>query len=336
MRVRLLQIVGVLGTVEFIILFAIRPYNITPDKLFLFLLFVFMAVRHARELMIRLGPFVLILLVYESLRGLAPLINGRVEYEWMVRMDERLFGSLPTATLQDLWWTGDVRFLDYLFYMAYLGHFVIPVALALAIWRWRESEYWRYLTTLVIVSFAGFATFVAFPAAPPWMAAERGIIEPIDRIGYDLWASVGVSNFRTLYSEVAPNTVAAVPSLHAAYAIIVGIAAFRLFGVRIGLIASIHPLLVCVGIVYLGEHYAIDAIVGAVYAVGAYALAWWLFHVGVDTMVTTRVKAWAAALRRPAREPARAPLPLHPASVADGARVAPPRASATPVEARKS
>jgi hypothetical protein len=311
-RVRLLQIVGVLGTAEFIVMFALRPYNITPDKLFLFLLFVFMAVRHARELMIRLGPFVLILLVYESLRGLAPLINGRVEYMWMARMDEMMFGSLPTARLQELWWHGDVRWLDYLFYLAYLGHFVIPIALALAIWRWRDSEYWRYLSTLVIVSFAGFATFVAFPAAPPWMASEQDRIEPITRIGYDLWSSVGVSNFRTLYSEVAPNTVAAVPSLHAAYAILVGLFAFRLFGPLVGLVASIHPLLVCVGIVYIGEHYAIDAVIGAVYAVGAYALGWWLFRVGVDQAVWARVSALPGWMRdrvraeRPAREPIRA------------------------------
>jgi membrane-associated phospholipid phosphatase len=310
-RVRLLQIVGVIGTVEFIVLFALRPYNITPDKVFLFLLFAFMAVRHARELVIRLGPFVLILLVYESLRGLAPLINHRVEYMWMVRADEWLFGELPTATLQRLWWEGEVGVLEVLFYLAYLGHFVVPVALALAIWRWRDSEYWRYVTTLVIVSFAGFATFVAFPAAPPWMASDEGRIDPIARIGHDLWASVGVSNFRTLYTEVAPNTVAAVPSLHAAYAILCALFAFRLFGVLVGLVVSIHPLLVCVGIVYIGEHYAIDAIIGGVYAVGAYALTWWLFHVGVDDWVVNRVRVvWAALRGRPRApmEPAMRPI----------------------------
>jgi PAP2 superfamily len=313
-RTRLFQVVGVLGTAEFIVFFALRPYNITPDKLFLFLLFVFMAVRHARELMIRLGPFVLILLVYESLRGLAPIINGRVEYEWMPWIDEKMFGSLPTATLQDLWWQGEVRWLDFLFYAAYLGHFVLPVALALAIWRWRESEYWRYLTTLVIVSFAGFATFVAFPAAPPWMASDEGVIQPIHRIGYDLWSAVGVTNIRTLYSEVAPNTVAAVPSLHAAYAIIFALFAFRLFGVFVGLLASIHPTLVCIGIVYLGEHYVVDAILGGLYALGAYALAWWLFRAGVDQAASARVTSWAAAIRGRARVPA----PAAEASSPDG------------------
>lgn len=309
-RVRLFQIVGVLGTLEFIVMFALRPYNITPDKLFLFLLFAFMAVRHARELMVRLGPFVLILLVYESLRGTAPLINGRVEYGWMPRMDERIFGSLPTARLQDLLWDGHVRWLDYLFYLAYLGHFVVPIALALAIWRWRDSEYWRYLSTFVIVSFAGFATFVAFPAAPPWMASEQGRIEPITRIGYDLWSSVGVSNFRTVYSEVAPNTVAAVPSLHAAYTILVALFAFRLFGPLVGCLVSIHTVLVCVGIVYIGEHYAIDAIIGGIYALGAYLLAWWLFKVGVDEAVWARVSAVPAWLRGHSREGTPAPEPL--------------------------
>jgi hypothetical protein len=45
--------------------------------------------------------------------------------------------------------------------------------------------------------------------------------------------------------------------------------------------------------------------------VGAYALAWWLFRIGVDDAVAARVKAWVAAIRGRSRaeEPAVEPIP---------------------------
>jgi hypothetical protein len=275
------QVVGVVGTVASIVVFAVHPSFLMPDKVFVFLLFVFMAVRHAKALVVRMAPFVGVLFVYELLRSLAPVINHRVAYGWMARVDETLFGgTLPTTQLQDQWWHGSVRWLDVFFYSFYILHFVFPIVCALAIWRFRDRFYWEYVSSIAIVSFAGFITFVAIPAAPPWMASARGDIEPITRISGQVWRVVGVEDFPTLYNTITPNAVAAVPSLHAAFATIVALYVFRLFGVGWGLFASVYPFAVYVGTVYLGEHYAIDEIIGAAYGLGALLVASWLFRAG--------------------------------------------------------
>lgn len=232
----------------------------------------------------RLAPFVILLLVYEMFRGVADGLNQRVEYMWMVDVDRWLFGgTLPTTSLQNWLWHGNVQWYDFFLYFFYVLHFVLPVALALLVWKYKEKFYWRYVSSFVVVCFLGFFTFLVFPAAPPWMASEEGRIEPITRISSDVWFALGIEDFPSLYDEISPNPVAAVPSLHAAFATLFSIWIFRLFKCRWGLLSLVYPLSIYFGTIYQGEHYAIDEILGALYAVAAYfivifAFLWWQKH----------------------------------------------------------
>ncbi len=150
-------------------------------------------------------------------------------------------------------------------------HFVLPFALAVVVWKLRETDYWRYVTAYITVSFAGFLTFLAFPAAPPWMASDRGLIPYITRISSDVWYALGVHDFPSVYNNISPNPVAAVPSLHAAYATLFALFVFKLFPKTKWKYASLlYPLFIYVGTVYQGEHYAIDELLGGVYAVAAF------------------------------------------------------------------
>jgi membrane-associated phospholipid phosphatase len=126
----------------------------------------------------------------------------------------------------------------------------------------------------MVVSFAGFLTFLAFPAAPPWMASNLGYIPDISRISSDVWFALGVNDFPSLYNQISPNPVAAVPSLHAAYATLFALFIFDMFRrSRYKYLSLLYPALIYVGTVYQGEHYAIDELLGGLYAVGAYLVA---------------------------------------------------------------
>lgn len=273
MRNRVLQAVGIIGLIACLILYGLYPSFPTPDKLLVFLIFAFMAFNRARQLLVRLVPFVGLLLVYEFFRGLVPLINHRVSYFWMPATDELWFGVLPTHRLQEWWWQGQVQWYDIMLYLPYLLHFVLPIALALLIWRYRERLYWQYLTSFTVLCFAAFLTYLAVPAAPPWMASDKGYIEPVTRISSHVWYSLGVEDFPSVYNKIAANPVAAVPSLHAGFATLFAIFVFRVFGRRWGLLSCLYPLLIYLGTVYEGEHYVIDALIGAVYAVVIYLAA---------------------------------------------------------------
>lgn len=240
----------------------------------------------AEDMLKRFVPFVGLLLVYESFRGIVPHLNKHVNFTWMVDVDKALFfGQLPTAWLQHHLWHGYVQWYDLLLYLFYTLHFVLPFALAFIVWRIREKHYWHYATSFLVVSFAGFLTFLAFPAAPPWMASDLGYIEPISRVSSSVWAVFGIEDFPSVYDKISPNPVAAVPSLHAAYATLFAIFVFKLFKTRWKYLSVIYPLAIYFGTIYQGEHYAIDEILGAIYAVAAYFAA--------PYVVRAFQKAWA-------------------------------------------
>jgi membrane-associated phospholipid phosphatase len=105
------------------------------------------------------------------------------------------------------------------------------------------------------------------------MASDMGIIEHISRVSSSVWSVFGIHDFPSVYNKISPNPVAAVPSLHAAYATLFAIFAFRLFKTRWKYLSLVYPFCIYFGTVYQGEHYAIDEILGGVYAVAAYFTA---------------------------------------------------------------
>ncbi|MBI4033831.1 phosphatase PAP2 family protein [Candidatus Saccharibacteria bacterium] len=269
---KLLQTAGVAGTLFCIAVFASHPSFPTPDKLLLFFFFVFLIFNQASAMLKRLLPFVALILAYESFRGVADSLNGHVNYTLAPRVDTFLFGSLPTVQLQNILWHGQVSWYDFAFYVPYLLFFIMPLGLALLVWKTHEKQYWRVVSTFLAVFFAGFLTFLLLPAAPPWMASQNDYIEPVTRISSGVWQALGIADFPSFYSRVSPNPVAAVPSLHAAIATLFSIFIFKLYGRRWGAVSLIYPVLIYVGVVYQGEHYFFDILLGALYAVAGYKL----------------------------------------------------------------
>ncbi len=274
MSVRTRHILSTIYIAVLLILFVVIRTFWTPDLLFIALFGLFLIQGQGKRFVVYFLPFVLLLLSYEKLRSFAPLINHHVHYLEMVHVDKWLFGGvLPTAWLQQHLYFGHVAWYDFYFYSLYMLHFVTPILLALAIWKYRPKSYWLYITALVVLSYAGFITYVLFPAAPPWMASELGKIAPIHRISSDVWAAFGVKDFSTYYKQLAPNAVAAMPSLHAAYPFLFSLFIRKLWGNKWFALSLIYPLSIWVGVVYLGEHYVIDVLVGIVYAILSYLAA---------------------------------------------------------------
>ncbi len=290
--------IGFIGVAAFITWFALYPSWPTPDRLFILLVAGFMAVGATWDGVKKFVPFVALILVYESFRGIADDLNSKVEYTWMIKADEFLFGgTLPTKTLQDIFWTGTARWYDVGIYIVYMLHFVLPFLLAFLIWRYREKLYWHYALSILIVSFMGFITFVAFPAAPPWMAQRDGYItDGSIHVTSHIWEKIGFADIPSVYENFSPNPVAAVPSLHAAYATLLAIFAWRAFGRKWGLVASIYPFLIYMGTTYLGEHYFVDELIGGLYAVTAYFIARYILKKfkNRDTESKSKTKAAAA------------------------------------------
>ncbi|HSX46622.1 MAG TPA: phosphatase PAP2 family protein, partial [Patescibacteria group bacterium] len=284
-------IVGLIGTLVYIGIFIRTPSFPTPDKILIFATLVAMTFGQALELLKRFVPFVVLLLLYESFRGFATQLNTRVNYLFMPRVDRLLaFGHLPTAVLQQWWWHGHVTLLDFAFYGAYTLHFVLPFALAALIWKTKDSYYWTYVSSILIASFMGFVTFLAFPAAPPWLASDHHLIQPLTHISSAIWAAFGIHDFPSVYNKITPNPVAAVPSLHAAYSFLFAFTITRLYKTKWRWLAWVYPALIWIGTVYMGEHYVFDILVGVLYAFSAYLAAPYL----VRALRPLWLKIWPA------------------------------------------
>lgn len=264
------QIIGLTGTVVISSLFIANPSFPTPDKLIIFLFFFMMIFKQAAFVLKRLLPFVAILLVYDSFRSIADNLNTHVNFTFMISADRFLFGDLPTAALQNWLWSGHVQWYDIALYLPYMLHFVLPVGMAIVVWEIRRKHYWEYVTAFSVVSFAAFFTFLIFPAAPPWLAVQNGYIDGIRRISSDVWFSLGIKDFPSLYQQLSPNPVAAMPSLHAAWSVLLFIFVYKLYGRRWGVFALLYPAVIFFVVVYQGEHYFIDALAGIFYALAAY------------------------------------------------------------------
>lgn len=246
----------------------------TPDLIGLVLLIIFAILGQPKKFLKYFGPFILLLLAYEKLRSLVPFINHRVNFSFMIDFDRWLFGGiLPTAWLQEHFYGGHVRWFEFYLYFIYMLHFIIPVVLAVIIWKKRIKLYWIYVNCLIILSFSAFLTYLAFPAAPPWMASEQGYIKPITRISSDVWWEFGVKDFSSFYKKLTPNTVAAVPSLHSAYPLVFSLFILKIWRRKWFMISLIYPISVWYGVVYMGEHYVFDVLTGVIYALVAYRIA---------------------------------------------------------------
>lgn len=251
-----------------------RNISITPDRLFVFLLFAAVIVGRLRSFLRDWLPFVALLLAYEMLRGFAdnPFsvhVGGLVDWERTV-----FAGHLPTEVLQrHFYQAGQIRWHDIGATIMYFLHFPLPLIAAFFLWLKDRSQYYRFVIALLALSFAGFVTFLLFPAAPPWYAADQGLVAvtkitdlAVDHLEWR-W------NLSYYYSHLNPNQVAAMPSLHAAYPVLVLLALRRYNRTFLWWFLP-YPLLVWLSIVYLGEHYAIDVIAGVVYAGAAYVLVY--------------------------------------------------------------
>lgn len=273
MKKQIFRYIGVLGVFACLIIYIRQPSFPTPDKLLIFGIFAAMIFSQAIELIKRFSPFIALILVYESFRGIADYLNTNVNFQWMIDADKWMFlGHLPTTALQNWLWHGQTQWYDFGLYLAYMMHFVFPLVLAVVIWKKFPAKYWTFMWTYTVLMFAGFLTYLLFPAAPPWMASDLGYIEPITRVSSQVWFALGIEDFPSLYNQIAPNPVAAVPSLHAAFAVLFALFVSNIFRTNWRFIAWLYPLLIAFGTVYMGEHYVIDAILGAIYALAAYKL----------------------------------------------------------------
>ncbi|HET9199005.1 MAG TPA: phosphatase PAP2 family protein [Solirubrobacterales bacterium] len=236
--------------------------------------------REILQLVLDWLPIVAVLWIYDLTRGAADSFGIGVHLHTMIDFDSFVFaGETPTEWLQDrLYEPGVVNWWDVLFTFVYTSYFIVPFALAGYLWARDRRDFHRFTRRLVTLALAGLATYIAFPAAPPWMAGEMGLIDEVHRTTGKGWEVISVGT-ASLFSkgQASSNLVAAVPSLHTAFVTLVALFLWSRVRRRwLRPLLLLYPLLMGLTLMATGEHYFFDVALGWVYAgVVMAAWGWW-------------------------------------------------------------
>jgi hypothetical protein len=246
---------------------------VSPDQFFFLVLIVSVLLRRAKAFLWDWLPLVVLLFGYEYVRGLVPLINDHVYLQPMIDFDRFVFGSVPTIALQNRYFTPDSpHWYDYAAVSLYLAHFIVPLGVAFLFWLQDRKMFREYAAGILILSYTAYLTYLVFPSAPPWLAAQAGLLPNVNRILNETFMSFRDPIYLpTVYQKLGVNMVAAVPSLHAAYPLLTALFVGEKVPKLLPLMA-IYVLAVWIAIVYLGEHYVFDIVTAVVYTVAAYCL----------------------------------------------------------------
>jgi hypothetical protein len=232
-------------------------------------------------------PLYVVLLGYSLLRGYAshvlwgPFVRPQLDLDQLIG-----FGALPTVTLQR--WLFDparLHWWDYAAWVVYTSHFFTSYTIAAVLWKRNHERFRRFIDLFVGLTFVGYAGYLLYPAMPPWMASAAGHPVALQAFGGPapaylagltgyhgattriiplVWQHVGLKAGAALLtrgSEFA-NNVAAMPSLHAAYPMLILLFFWRRARWPVRALLLSYVLAMAFTLVYTGEHFVTDELAG--------------------------------------------------------------------------
>jgi membrane-associated phospholipid phosphatase len=221
-------------------------------------------------------PFTLVLIAYDKTRAVADAVGLPLQEGDIVRAEQWLCGGdVPTVWLQQhLLHPQHVYWYDAAVTLVYSTHFLATPAVGAWLWLRDRAAWLGFIWRVIVLSVLGLVTYVLFPEAPPWMAAQDGYLSaPVDRLsarGF-VWLHLGNVQDALGHAQVAgANPVAAMPSLHVGFATLIAIFVGIRLRSRWRYTLALYPLAMGFTLVYTGEHYVLDLLAGAVYALSAH------------------------------------------------------------------
>lgn len=205
--------------------------------------------------------------VYTILRAYADeFVPWRSDY--VIQFDETLFGgTLPSVQLQRaLFRPWALDWVDTLAAGVHASFFIAPQVALVVVWRRWPSALRPHVMSALLTFFAGLALFFIVPTVPPWLASYQGEVAGVYRVISFVFNDLDRDTYQSLYASLGePNSVAAVPSIHMAITCLV---LFRVHALapRWTWAMAIYTALMAVSLVYLGEHYVFDVMVGVLVA----------------------------------------------------------------------
>jgi membrane-associated phospholipid phosphatase len=204
--------------------------------------------------------------VYQIARGAADrdVAGAFHNGEWVLRTESQI-GALFEPAVQRVVDTSSVM-VTLTSYTYWLSQFAVVGVTLLWVYFRHHERFAGFRNWLIVANLIGLLGYVFMPTAPPRMFPEWGFVDTLAQ-----YSSV---NHSSGLIAVASNPYAAMPSLHAMDALIVGIVMFGVVRSRIAKALWLAwPIWVSFAVISTGNHYWLDIVAGFVLAVATgYAL----------------------------------------------------------------
>jgi len=194
--------------------------------------------------------------VYDAITNLAPLrMHSALSHSRDILNLERSLHLDPELTLNK--WLASHHTLGLLVSDYYdNAHFIVTLSLLGWLWYRRAAIYRPLRNALVLTNLIGFAVFWRYPVAPPRLLARAGFSDVVASThAFGSWHTGSLAS--------AANQLAAMPSLHIAWAVWCTIALWRMSSRHwVRALAVLYPCLTCLAVLSTGNHFLMDALAG--------------------------------------------------------------------------
>jgi len=200
---------------------------------------------------------VMIAMSYEALAGVIDAVADTNKLLSLFDFDKYLWGFNLTGWFQTTFSSASMTNL-----MALLYQLLMPVVFVTSFFIWYRNRhtFGKFVTAILLTSYAALVTFLLLPTVPPWLGGAAS----------NLVRASGMGSIPAFLAPIAilfqPNEFAAFPSLHAAYMIICTYFLLKIDR-RIGGAAVVLTVGILLSTLYLGQHYLVDLLAGAAYAI---------------------------------------------------------------------
>jgi membrane-associated phospholipid phosphatase len=200
--------------------------------------------------------------VYQVARGAADrsVADAFQNGEWVLRTESEI-GALFEPAVQRVVDTSSIM-VTLTSYTYWLSQFAVVGITLLWVYFRHHERFAAFRNWLIVANLVGLLGYVFMPTAPPRMFPEWGFVDTLAQ-----YSSVNHSSGLIAF---AANPYAAMPSLHAMDALIVGIVMFGLVRSRVAKALWLAwPIWVSVAVISTGNHYWLDVVAGFVVAIAA-------------------------------------------------------------------
>ena len=250
--------------------------------LFVVFAVLFVPGTRARSFVLSFVPYGAVWFVFAALRSLADeTVLARTVNLRAANLERYLFGGeLPTIVLQQRFFDPDnIRWWDFALTAVHWSYFLVPHIVAIRLWHKHPALFRHYLGAMTLLLAVGLAIYFLIPSNPPWLSGERfnsPAAPTVLRVMQPVAEQLNGGLYRASYQVIGEsNPIAAMPSIHMAITFLLIFPARRVGG-RWHVLAWVYAASMGLALVYLGEHYVIDVLVGAVVtSYGWYAAGAW-------------------------------------------------------------